>query len=81
VFCIVLSQVPKGQSASNIYPVDRNMESFDLGPCTACVGKVSDQATGILFSTRLPSDFRVVRKNNTQVVSWLSVKWRSGVLR
>jgi len=46
------------------------MESFDLGPCTVCVGKVSDQALGILFSTRLPSDFRVVRKNNTQVLPW-----------
>src|SRR5207253_10161465 len=39
VFCIVLSQVSEGQAASHIYPVDRNMESFDLGPCTACVGK------------------------------------------
>src|ERR1700687_5070436 len=44
VCCVVLSQVSKGQSASHIYSVDRNMQSFDLGPCTACVGKVSDQA-------------------------------------
>ena len=44
MFCVVLSQVSEGQSASPIYPVDRNMESFDLGPCAACVGKVSDQA-------------------------------------
>jgi hypothetical protein len=44
VFCVVLSQVSKGQSALHIYPVDRNMESFDLGPCTACIGKLSDQA-------------------------------------
>jgi len=44
VFCVVLSQVSEGQSASHIYPVDGKMESFDLGPCAACVGKVSDQA-------------------------------------
>jgi len=44
VFCVVLSQVSKGQSASRVYPVDRNMESFDLGPCTASVGKLLDQA-------------------------------------
>src|SRR5438105_13910119 len=31
VFCVVLSQVSKSQSALHIYPVDRNMESFDLG--------------------------------------------------
>jgi len=43
VFCVVLSQVSKGQSASHIYPVDRNMESVDLGPCTSCVRKMSDQ--------------------------------------
>ena len=44
MFCVVLGQVSKDQSASHIYPVDWNMESFDLGPCTACPGKVSDQA-------------------------------------
>jgi len=44
VFCVVLSQVSKSQSASHVYPVDRNMESFDLGPCTACVGKKLDRA-------------------------------------
>ncbi|MGA7634173.1 MAG: hypothetical protein WCB11_25685, partial [Terriglobales bacterium] len=44
VFCVVLSQVSKDQSASHIYPVDWDMESFDLSPCTACLGKVSDQA-------------------------------------
>jgi hypothetical protein len=44
LFCAVLGQVSKNQSASHIYPVDRNMESFDLDPCTACLGKVSDQA-------------------------------------
>ena len=32
MFCLVLSQVSKGQSASHIYPVDRNTESFDLRP-------------------------------------------------
>jgi hypothetical protein len=44
MFCVVLSQVAKDQSALHIYPVNRNMESFDLGPCTACVGKMPDQA-------------------------------------
>jgi hypothetical protein len=44
VFCVVLSQVSKGQSASRSYAVHWNMESFDLGPCTARLGKVSDQA-------------------------------------
>jgi hypothetical protein len=44
VFCVVLSQVSEGQSASHIHPVDRNMESFDLCLRTACLGKVSDQA-------------------------------------
>src|SRR5437588_583381 len=29
VFCVVLSQVSKSQSALHIYPVDRNMESFE----------------------------------------------------
>jgi len=43
VFCIVLSQVSEGQSASHILPVDRNMESFDLGPCTSFVGKALNQ--------------------------------------
>src|SRR5438552_19172916 len=43
VFCITLCQVPKAQSASRIYTVDRNVESFDFGPCTACVGKVAEQ--------------------------------------
>ena len=46
MFCVVLSQFSKGQSASHIYAVDWNMESFDLGPCIACVGKVSDQTYG-----------------------------------
>src|SRR5207302_8917288 len=59
VFCVVLSQVSKGQSALHIYPVDRNMESFDLGPSTACVGKVLDQAYRNLvfhpFAIRLSS--------------------------
>jgi hypothetical protein len=44
VFCVVLSQVSKGQSALNIYPVERNMQSFDLGPCTACIGKGVDES-------------------------------------
>ena len=35
VFRTVLGQVSKCQSGWYIEPVDRNMESFDLGPCTA----------------------------------------------
>src|SRR5438132_12592741 len=46
VFCVVLSQVSESQAASHIYPVDWNMESFDRGPCTPCVGKIPDQAYG-----------------------------------
>src|SRR6266436_8091863 len=65
VFSVVLNQVSKGQSASHIFPVDRNIESFDLGPCTACVGKVSDQAYGdfvfhpiaIRFSSRAEEQY------------------------
>src|SRR5438094_7767582 len=40
----MLSQISKGQTTSHIYPVDWNMESFDLGPCTVFIGKVLDQA-------------------------------------
>jgi hypothetical protein len=67
VRCVVLSQVSKGQSASHIYSVDRNMESFDLGPCTACVGKVSEQAYRDFVFHPFAIDGRLVRKNNTQV--------------
>ena len=35
VFRTVLGQVSKCESGWYIEPVDRNMESFDLGPCTA----------------------------------------------
>src|SRR4029077_17932541 len=44
VFRVVLSQVSEGQAASHIHLVDRNMESFDLRPCTGCIGKMPDQA-------------------------------------
>jgi hypothetical protein len=40
---------------------------FDSVECTAFAREVLEKAIGILFSTRLPSDFRTVRKNNIQV--------------
>ena len=66
-FGVVMCQIRKCCTSAGIHLVDVEMLSFNLGPCTALVGEVFYQNNRILFSTRLPSDFRTVRKNNTQV--------------
>ena len=49
--------------------INRSLASSDLGPCPACLGKVSDQAyRGLCFPP--VCHCRVVRKNNNQVSPW-----------
>ncbi len=66
MFRVVVRQICKCCTSAEIHLVDVEVLSFDLPPYTALVGEVSDMTRpiGILFSTRLPSDLRTVRKNN-----------------
>jgi hypothetical protein len=66
MFRVVMCQIRKSCTSARIHLIDVEVLSFDLGPCTAFAREVLEKANGILFSTRLPSDFRTVRKNNSQ---------------
>ena len=68
MFRVVMCQIRKSYTSAEIHLVDVEVLSFDLRPYTALVGEVFYKTNrNLVLDTRLPSDFRPARKNNTQV--------------